>query len=405
MSNEPERQFVETSSEVFAVPLGISQLRTFPLVGLFSALLLLTVAFLALTPYQRRVAIAGEVVPVGGLSGVTVPRDGYISAVFVKDGQQLNAGSPILAISVDTRLAGGAELGGKIERALEDKGAAYLDAERAQAAERQEAVADIEIRGRALLDQIALSEQALLIAKERLKAAEDRVSKSEPSFRKGYVSGFQFEQYKDAINSGKISVNEVEQKLSQENRDFQQLPVEKRRLASKAAQDKSSAAAARADLVSAIAQAAGQRTVVLVAERPGKVTALTAKIGAPVKSGATLAVLLPVGSELRAEVWVSSKAIAFVQPGDKVSLTFDAYPRETFGTVSGVVEEVAQAPNGGTPDRASLYPVSIKLNSQALEAQGRRWRFVPGMKVEARIMLEQRTLLQWLLGIPQFKVN
>jgi len=401
MTGAQEPHYIETNRGVFEVPLGIPHLRTLPLVAFFSALLLLTIAFLALTPYQRRATAVGEVIPAGGLSGVIVPRDGYVSAVFVKDGQQVAAGSPILAVSVETRLAGGVELGSRIERALEDKGAAYAGAEQAQAVERREASADIAIRRNALLDEIRLIEQTLAVANERLRLSEERVAKSEPFYKKGYISGFQFQQYQDAVNSGKISVNEAEQKLSQARRDFRQLSVEERQLAAKADQDKSSAAVARADLLSARAQAAGQRTIVLVAERSGQVTALTAKIGAPVKSGDTLAIVLPVDSQLRAEVWASSKAIAFVKPGDLVSLTFDAYPRETFGTASGRVQEVAQAPNGGAPDHASLYSIGIQLSAQSLQARGRNWRFVPGMKVEATIVLEQRTLLQWLLGIPE----
>ena len=53
--------------------------------------------------------------------------------------------------------------------------------------------------------------------------------------------------------------------------------------------------------------------------------------------------LLPDGASLLAELFVPSRAIGFVEPGQRVRLMVDAFPYQRFGTLGGRVETVSQA--------------------------------------------------------------
>jgi membrane fusion protein len=384
------------------VPLGIRRLGLWPFIGFYGALLAVLVACFATTSYARKERVTGELVPTGGLLGVTARRDGFVSRVYINNGQEVRAGAPLIAISVDTQLRDGRQVGNLLSAAADEKALAIAQQQNAGLAEVRNSLDDIALRRTALDQQIRLIETSRAVAVDRVTMAQERIDKSAPLARKGYISGFQFQQYQDAVTTAKLALAELDQRRLDAIKQRGQLRVEEQQLQAKLLTDKSTATSARADLLTARASAMGQQELMLAAETGGRVTALRARTGAPVKMGETLAVVLPTGSKLQAQVWIPSRAIGFIRPGDEVTLMFDAFPYQTFGTAKGRVREVSAAPTdpqdlpAGTAQEPR-YQVLVELEAQSVQAYGRRWSLVPGTKVEAVVILEKRTVLQWLL--------
>ena len=126
-------------------------------------------------------------------------------------------------------------------------------------------------------------------------------------------------------------------------------------------------------------------------------------------AGATLLTLLPSAGRLQANLFVDSSAIGFAEAGAPVMLRYAAFPFQRFGLHRGVVTEVTRAPLGSddAPDFArraaargegtDLYRIVVRPDSDTVLAYGERRSLEAGMRVEADIALEKRSLYRWLL--------
>lgn len=135
----------------------------------------------------------------------------------------------------------------------------------------------------------------------------------------------------------------------------------------------------------------------------GRVTALQASPGQTVDQARPILTLIPDGAELQAEIFVPSRAIGFIQPGQRVRLMIEAFPYQRFGTREGTTVTVSQsilAPNevlGKVVLKEPAYRVTVRLDEQTIRAFGRSVPLQPDMNVQADIILEERSLLAWLL--------
>jgi membrane fusion protein len=86
-----------------------------------------------------------------------------------------------------------------------------------------------------------------------------------------------------------------------------------------------------------------------------------------------------------------------------VRLMIDAFPYQRFGAYGGTVDVVSQAvlaPNevfGHVPVKEPSYRVTVRLDRQTIDAFGRQVPLQPDMTVQADIVLEERSLVAWLL--------
>jgi len=96
-------------------------------------------------------------------------------------------------------------------------------------------------------------------------------------------------------------------------------------------------------------------------------------------------------------------AIGFVKPGQHVRLRFDAFPYQRFGAYGGTIAQVANsmARPGELLTPVTLkepaYRIKVALDRQTIDAFGREVPLEPDMTVHADIVLDQRSMLQWLL--------
>src|SRR5690606_7388303 len=99
-----------------------------------------------------------------------------------------------------------------------------------------------------------------------------------------------------------------------------------------------------------------------------------------------------------------SGAIAFLAPGQRVNLRLDDFPYQKFGVQEASIRAVrtTMAALDGS-GRQPFYRVSASLQQQYVLAYGREQGLLPGMALSASIVLEERSLLEWLLE-PLFSI-
>lgn len=137
----------------------------------------------------------------------------------------------------------------------------------------------------------------------------------------------------------------------------------------------------------------------------GIVASRVVEVGQAIQAGQPLLTLLPEGSRLEAQLLLPSRAIGFIEPGDRVLLRYQAFPHQKFGHHRGTVSQVSRsalAPQksamaGAGSSSEPVYRLRVELEAQAIMAYGTPEPLRPGMLVEADILGESRKLYEWVL--------
>jgi membrane fusion protein len=158
-----------------------------------------------------------------------------------------------------------------------------------------------------------------------------------------------------------------------------------------------------------------RRQLVVRAEVPGRFTGMLVGVGQAVSAEQRLASLLPQDSRLEAELYVPTRAAGFVRPGTPVLLRYDAFPYQKFGQFRGRVRDVSmttvplselQQAASASPSQSGqaaltpsepVYRVRVQIDAQSVLAAGHAYPIKPGMQLSATLVLEHRTLVEWVL--------
>ncbi len=145
-----------------------------------------------------------------------------------------------------------------------------------------------------------------------------------------------------------------------------------------------------------------QARFIIRAPFDGKVAALQVRKGQALRPGQLQMAILPFGSELVAELYAPTRAAGFIKPGQNVRLLYDAFPYQRFGAAHGIVERVSKtvlSPEDGPASlgiQEPIYRLTVNLEKQAVNAFGEEFTLQDGMTLKADIILEKRTILEWL---------
>ncbi|MFM7547605.1 MAG: HlyD family efflux transporter periplasmic adaptor subunit [Cyanobacteriota bacterium] len=305
------------------------------------------------------VSVPGSLKPLRSTQDIKTSEPGVITAVLVKEGEQVQDGAPL--ITLDPTVLKGREA------ALSDQGVALRSSTEAEIERLQGALAELDSLSAGLRNQIAITSEQL-----------QRVADLE---RQGAASRFQLLDYQKQLAG-------LQAQLGQ-NRDQRiKLQAESRQKRSELSSQQAELRANRVET--------GQRLqqVVLRAPFAGTVLNQSGKPRQVVGGGEVLLQLVPHDS-LRAEAMVSNKDLAFVRPGQTAEINVLAYDRTKYGTVPATVKTIAT--DALPPDETNKephFPVSLRLNKQTLTSDGKTFPLQAGMAIAAELKLEKRSVLE-----------
>jgi len=251
--------------------------------------------------------------------------------------------------------------------------------------------------------QLAEIDRQLSTQREVTGITERRLEKLKPGVQNGTFSQIELEKYQAEALNGNAQLNiltrqrlDTEQQLKAAQDQLQQLPltIEAQR---------NELRFRLSGINQSLAQSEAQRAVVLRAPRDGVVTSVAIQNGQTIASGQRLLSILPEGALLQAELWLPSRAIGFLETGNRVILRYPAFPYQKFGQKTGRVIEVSRSSTPASElttllgRSVSLYRVLVELDQQTVNAYGRAEALKPGMVVDADILLDRRRLIEWAL--------
>jgi len=150
-----------------------------------------------------------------------------------------------------------------------------------------------------------------------------------------------------------------------------------------------------------------RRQTQVLAPADGIVTAIERDSGKFTNGGQPLLSLVPNGAKLQAHFYVTSDAIGFVRNGSETMLQYPAYPYQKFGSFAGRVVNISRTAVPAeelpyplalneTRGRELYYIVKVQPEKESVTAYGKQEALQAGMRVNGKIRIDRRTLLEWI---------
>lgn len=373
------------------------------LAGLMVAVVLVGAIFAATASYARKETVVGWLTPQDGMIRLAARQGGIVSAVHVGEGDTVTVGQPIATLTLSSALEGGDSFTA-LSRSLDVQGEAAearAAATVATLAAEQRQLAD---RRAGLNRELSETRRSMALQEERLALARAEVVRAETIAAQGFLPRRELE----ARRSAELAVQQEASSLSARALSYEReigevdarlaaIPIDLR-----AAQ--AEAAGVRAGLDQQVTQTQAQGRYVVVATVAGRVAALPVDPGQTVPPGAAVAVLTAGDSALEAELYAPSRAAGFVREGQAVRLMYQAYPFQKFGAGEGIVTSVsrtvlapAEVAIPGLQVAEPVFRVRVRLARDSVEAYGDQLPLQPGMLLSADVVIDRRSLLEWLL--------
>lgn len=396
-------EYQAASSSQFGKPTGVLPPSWSQVTWLLMFFMAGLLVFLLSVDFARKETVRGKLRLDGAQAPIYALESGIISDVYVVDGQDIEAGQPIVRISSQHFLGDGTELSEELLKSLleEEQGLkARREAisegarlARESAMQRGGDASRRESDGRAELEAM---QQQLGIARERAVNAEGLLDE-------GLLAEPVYNERREAVAQLELRILQLRSRISEEQAAQERSKLEARQAKANADRELADVEQRLSQISGQITQANGRSGHVIHAPVAGRLTALAARVGEPVRPDQPLAVLLSGDSSLLAELYLPSSAIGFVEAGQRVKVQYDAFPYQKFGVAEGVILAVSstgQMPNElGVPAERPLllYRVEVALAEQSVKAFSKEFPLQPGMELSAVIVLENRRLIEWLL--------
>ncbi|WP_322029330.1 HlyD family efflux transporter periplasmic adaptor subunit [Paraburkholderia sp. J76] len=163
-----------------------------------------------------------------------------------------------------------------------------------------------------------------------------------------------------------------------------------------------------------------RRDVTISAPKAGMVAFSRLVSGGALQStDIAMVIVTDTAQPLRAELRIPSRRRGFVHEGQTVRLKFDAFPYARFGSYEAHIDSISRttvaesAPSGGpagSPDAAAAlsnqgdeYVAWVTLRGHTFDYGSQHFDILPGMQATASVVVERRTLAEWVLE-PLFRI-
>jgi membrane fusion protein len=389
---------------VLATPLSVRCLGV-----ILAAIVLSAVIFVSMATYARKATVTGWLVPDQGLIRATASSAGFILSMGVKEGDRVELGAKLAEIRIAADTAAGnvgeqamTQLRAEAEaaRAKAQSQIERLDAESAQALARL---------GK-LRDELHQVQKQAELQEQRLQLARQEAARSEGLATRGLLSLRDRDARRAAALSAEQDMATQRRLISSTEREISDVNARMSAIVLEKTTASAESKAAEANLEQRMNDAEARRVQFVLSPVAGRVAALPVAAGQPVSPGGTVAVVIPEGAKLEAELLAPSSAAGFIRPGQDTRLMLQAFPHQRFGTIKGSIKAISRTVLGpaeisipGLRIEEPVFRVRVALARDDIQAYGEAIPLQPGMLLSADVVFDRRSLIRWLFD-PLFAV-
>ncbi len=352
--------------------------------------------------YTRKETVQGFLAPEAGVIQIRPAQTGRVARVFVRDGQQVVAGTPLLEFVSD--------VGAFDQAPVLDLQLAEADAQAASLSERRAALTQSSADERTRLEEQITANVRTRAAMLRQRSAQaDALALAEADAERmarlqaqGYAPSVQVDARRRVVLTERAALADLDTSLSTLDAATANLHGQVAALPARMAETLAGLDGERSSLAQRRAELQVARGYVLRAPVAGTVSALQARVGLAPASDQPLLSIAPLGSPLEARLLVPTRAAGFLKVGQPARLQIEAFPFQRFGFVEGKVIDISSTVT--RPDEAIFpiamtepaYEVRVLLSRYYVDAYGERRALQPGMALRADLPIDRRRLWQQL---------
>jgi len=304
----------------------------------------------------------GELQGMGAERPIKAPVQGVVSAIPVKEGQEVKPGQVLLQFDPDVNK----------ERLSSLKQQKQLEEQRLE----KETVA-FEAREDSL-------EAKLASLKLTLATNQDILNRMQPLVEQGAMSEVQYLQQKNQLQEVSSEIAQSEARLrevqAESIKNIQQIRRELANLQRQIVET------SKAQEYEALRSPIRGHVFDLVPSSPGYAAS----------NGETLLKIVPIGA-VEAQVFVNNANIGFLRPKMPAQVRVDAYPFTQFGDIPGQLKSIgkeALPPDQQNPE--SRFSVMVSLERQFLERKGKRYPISAGQSVAVNFIVRDKPVISLL---------
>jgi membrane fusion protein len=377
-----------------AIPLSFSLLT-----GSLFALLLLFFLTLNYAEYARKELVEGRLVPIGDFAEVYSAKKGVVQQLFVNEGQVVKRGGSIALITSELYTEQGDSMANLLSDELKTTEKLILSG------------IDKEIQ---LTQSVLMKyQQEINFKNNALQGINELITISNKKLALTKTSA---DNYKKLLDSKQIPNSQFESAYQQyltQDSQVNRLVNEQTALKSDIARIESdqqvqklvsqrNVTTLRLRLSQTRRQLAVDKvddTYLIKAPLSGVISGLQLRKGQQVGTTTSLLTILPDEYRLEAEMFIPTRAIAFVKPDTQVNIRYHSFPYQKFGSFLGKIKSVSKNVvksgqlTGYRGKEKWLYKLVVSLEpidtERAIELQ-------PGMELSAYIMGEKRSMFEWI---------
>lgn len=369
--------------------------------------LLLIITFVTFAEYTRRETLIGVVSPLGGMVKVKANDSGYIDRLLIKEGDKVEALTPLYEIKTERFDGSGVGIKERIIVSIDKQYQLLMDmkqneTDRAEL-ERNSLVKEIT----RINNEIRILKNLLRLSNQELELTSKIKNQHKVLLDRNFLSEIEYQKIQ-------LDLISKQSELETNNLNLQKLLREEQNLITKINNIDINLEITLKNIDSQLEEMARHKFESLYQSDSqvrspikGIVTSILAKEGHSVSNGQPLLIIIPESTNTFVELYASSRNIGFMKIGQRVRLRFDAFPYEKFGTQLGMIDSISKsavAPEMIDNHRLiknniieGLYQVRVKLAKPTITIYGREEPLIPGMTAIADVELDTRNIYEWIL--------
>lgn len=376
----------------------------------FSSVLVVTgLVAMFFVEIETKQDVPGEVVSDGEIKVTGMA--GTVVEVFGHQDGSVQAGEPLFRLQRDFSLASNGEQRQRFDEASRDEKLASVDARYdAMVKERETVLAGYRNTRRSLDAELAMVARQVASRRSLVDLAQETLNRL--SANRKYVYGDQvdaarsnLQQQRVALQESMMQQEQLRQRARQVDSDIAVEPVQLDAIAANRRRDRDA-------VISSYEQ--GRSDVTVASPVDGTLVFSRVYTGMTLRpDDVAVVVSTDVEPRLRVVLRIPSRRRGFIEPGQVVRLKFDAFPYARFGSYEAriqgvspttVVEAETEEPVQSMPkstvepsDDGGQFVAWVALPTRDFRTRGQSFRILPGMRATAAVVIERRTVAEWVL--------
>lgn len=383
----------------------IYSIESIPLKGFiyfFTLLIVIFLVFLQLGTYTRKIPTQGLVTVDKGVVRVQAQQTGILSNLIIKEGDFVNKGDLLFKINLNKHNVNSIVQEDIIDK-INKKKSSLNDSNTRESKILDSQILELENKLLQINAQIIQNLERQKLAKSKQQILEQQHARQQQLIIEGFNAPSSLDEKTLAVVESKNNIAMLKNEEIELNKQLKEISVQRTKLPLLSQNNKANLEREVTSLEVNSFEQQISKEIYMVAPSSGFISTINAKNGQLISTDSFILDIVPSDTKYQVELYSSSKGIGFIEKNQEVNLRFEAYPYQKFGVKKGLVKTVSRTTTNTKQipfhisDNQNYYRIIIDLDTSYIESKNKKYPLQIGMKVDADIKTDTRTIWEWLM--------